>query len=361
MKIDQLTSYFSQCHDAYWVFSQDYKLIFANGASHTLTGWSPEKFANRHWCDLNAALQKICAENQRDLFQWDCPPDQPSFASFQLLSPKPRMICRYVQKVALSNESVDQVTGEEVVFVMTFRDLTREMNLEVAKSNFLSNAAHELRTPMSSVLGFTELLLNNPYSQERTLRTLGIIHRQAQRTVDLINELLDLSRIESQQGMHFELQSFHLRKQIMAVIGGLHPSQSQRVIVIDEQNFNHWVDIDEAKFQMAFLNILSNAMKYSPNDKPVHVRIHQNITEEKNWIGVEVKDLGVGIKSEDISKLFTRFFRAEPTSNISGTGLGLHLVKEIMEQMGGKVEIQSQYGEGTQATLWLPQSKSSNK
>ena len=356
MKFDQLISYFNQCHDAYWIFNDDYRIVFANGATHSLTGWAPEKFTGRHWRELNASLQEICAPHQTDLFTWEQPPEQPAFASFQLVSPKPRMIGRYVHQVAISNNDLDN--AESLIYVMTFRDLTREMNLEVAKSNFLSNAAHELRTPMSSVLGFTELLLNNPYSQERTQRTLSIIHKHAQRTVDLINELLDLSRIESQRGMNFQLHRHHLHKQVMTAISGLQPQQAQRIIVTDESHTDQWVDIDEAKFQMAFLNILSNAMKYSPDDKTVHVRIRHKTSGDQNWIGVEVQDQGLGIKPEDMPKLFTRFFRAEPSSNVVGTGLGLHLVKEIMEQMGGKVEIQSQYGQGTQATLLLPQSES---
>jgi signal transduction histidine kinase len=357
MKFYQLISYFNQCHDAYWLFNDAHIFIFANGATHTLTGWSPEKFKGKHWRELNSSFQQICAPHQTELFTWDCPPEHPTFASFQLISPKPRMIGRYVHQVAISNNSNVQACDESLIYVMTFRDLTREMNLEVAKANFLSNAAHELRTPMSSVLGFTELLLNNPYSQERTQRTLGIIHRQAQRTVDLINELLDLSRIESQRGMDFQLQRCNLHTQIKTAISGLPPQQTQRLILVDGSNAAAWASIDEAKFQMAFLNILSNAMKYSPEDQSVQVRLLEQADAEENWIGIEVKDQGVGIKSEDMPKLFTRFFRAEPSSNVTGTGLGLHLVKEIMEQLGGKVELHSQYGEGTRVTLWLPQSK----
>jgi signal transduction histidine kinase len=353
MKFDQLISYFSQCQDAFWVFSEDLELIFANGATHKLTGWSPDKFQGCHWRDLNAALQKICAENHSGIFSENRPPDGPAIDTVQLISPKPRMISRHVNRIAVTDKTNRDHPLESFIYVMSFRDLTRELNIEVAKSNFLSTAAHELRTPMSSVLGFTELLLNNSYSKERTIKTLGIIHRHAARTVDLINELLDLSRIESERGMDFMLERFSLHDQIMIVISGLSPSHRQRV-VIDNPLKDYWVKIDESKFQMALLNILSNALKYSGGDKPVNVRIRENIEQEKIMVGVEIRDQGIGIKPEDMPKLFTRFFRSDVTNSISGTGLGLHIVQEIMNQLDGSIIIDSQYGQGTQATLWLP-------
>jgi signal transduction histidine kinase len=116
--------------------------------------------------------------------------------------------------------------------------------------------------------------------------------------------------------------------------------------------------VDEAKFQMAFLNILSNALKYSEADTPVILKVHQTHDQDGHWIGIEVQDTGGGIKEEDMAKLFTRFYRADPTSAVSGTGLGLHLVKEIMTQMNGRVDIQSVYGQGTKACLWVKQSNS---
>jgi signal transduction histidine kinase len=128
----------------------------------------------------------------------------------------------------------------------------------------------------------------------------------------------------------------------------------QDIVNVDISEQMPKLNIDPEKIQQAMLNILSNALKYSPNGGEVDVRAFERTRAHGTQACISVCDHGIGMKPEQLARVFERFFRADPSGNIPGTGLGMSLVKEIMEIHGGGVEVESTFGVGTTVTLWLP-------
>jgi signal transduction histidine kinase len=238
--------------------------------------------------------------------------------------------------------------------VLYLHDVTRETEVDRMKSEFLSTAAHELRTPMASIMGFSELLLHRNFAPEAVKDILQTIHRQAKRLTGLLNELLDLARIESRAGKNFDfsVQPFTpVLQESLAVSAGREGQGGARLELADDLPR---VRMDAAKIQQALLNVLSNAFKYSPQGGDVEVRVWRDRQENHDHLRVAVKDRGIGMTPEQTARVFERFFRADPSGNIPGTGLGMSLVKEILEFHGGGVDVESEAGSGTTVTLWLP-------
>ncbi|PXW94154.1 PAS domain S-box-containing protein [Sphaerotilus hippei] len=238
--------------------------------------------------------------------------------------------------------------------VLHLRDITRETEVDRMKSEFLSTAAHELRTPMASIRGFSDLLLMRRFDEERTRDVLQTINRQSVWLTNMINELLDLARIEARKGKDFCLEVLDVRDIVTAGVEGLMVPGDERRIEQTLSALPMPVRVDRAKFQHAITNVLSNAYKYSPQGGRIELQTLQRQRQGRDRVGVVVRDHGIGMSPEHARRAFERFFRADASGNIPGTGLGLALVKEIVELHGGEVELDSVLGQGTSVTLWLP-------
>lgn len=238
--------------------------------------------------------------------------------------------------------------------VLYLRDISRETEVDRMKSEFLSTAAHELRTPMASIRGFSDLLLMRQFDEARTRDVLQTINRQSVWLTNMINELLDLARIEARKGKDFQLEVAEVADLVRAGLVALMVPGDARVIEPRLPVGLPRVRVDRAKFQHALTNVLSNAYKYSPQGGAIELEVLQRRHDDSAQVGVRVRDRGIGMSPEHCQRAFERFFRADSSGNIPGTGLGLALVKEIVELHGGQVQLESQLGEGTAVTLWLP-------
>jgi len=226
---------------------------------------------------------------------------------------------------------------------------------EQAKSEFLSAAAHELRTPMASVHGFAELLASREFDRATSQSIARTIYRQSSLLVQLVNELLDLARIESGRGLDFAMKRQALWPIVREVAESLIlPDDPRRVELLPGGGEPAWVVVDEAKLRQAVTNVLSNAFKYSAGKGAIRLSLPTRMDDGAAEVGIRVEDEGIGMSPEQLSRAFERFYRAAPAGPVPGTGLGLALTKEIMEAMRGRVEIVSEPGFGTQVTLWLP-------
>ena len=259
---------------------------------------------------------------------------------------------------------------DSVSQVLYFRDVTYETEVDRMKSEFLSTAAHELRTPMASIYGFTELLINSPQDPATTEELLHIVYAQSERMAQIINELLDLARIEARRGKDFKLEQFDAQAFLAEVVAGFKPpegrpgpedrtraaSQSAGVASTAEAALTRWVRADRSKLTQALLNVLANAYKYSPKGGAVELEVlDAPATEDQPVrIGLRVVDHGIGMSPEQVARVCERFYRADASGSIPGTGLGMSIVKEIVGLHGGEVEIASQMGTGTTVTLWIP-------
>jgi PAS domain S-box-containing protein len=244
--------------------------------------------------------------------------------------------------------------GHDNEVVMYFRDITHELEVDRMKSEFLSMAAHELRTPMASIFGFTELLLKRQFTDERRQDMLSTIHRQSQILINLVNELLDLARIESRRGKDFKRETQALRPIIDNTLSGLLIHGDSRVVQATLPDEPIVVDVDREKLSLALTNVLSNAYKYSPQGGSIDLDVVWRERAGQGEVGVRVTDHGLGMTPEQVARVFDRFFRADTSGNIPGTGLGMTIVKEIIELHGGQVGVGSEAGVGTTVILWLP-------
>jgi signal transduction histidine kinase len=242
--------------------------------------------------------------------------------------------------------------------ILFCRDVTHETEVDRMKSEFLSTAAHELRTPMASIFGFTELLLNQEFPPEDQRDFLATIHRQSELMIGIINELLDLARIEARRGKDFNIERLELNDLLAEITDGFKAPASRGAPALRRAGIACPVRADRKKLTQAIGNILSNAYKYSPDGGAVGIALLPPEAEAEGkkpaQIGIRITDHGIGMLPGQLTHVFERFYRADTSGKIPGTGLGMSIVREIIELHGGSIDIASQFGEGTQVTIWLP-------
>jgi signal transduction histidine kinase len=229
----------------------------------------------------------------------------------------------------------------------------RLREVDRAKSEFISVVSHELRTPITALEGFSELLLSRPVAPERAARFLGHIHTESRRLGRIVTELLDLSRLEAGIAPTLRLERVdlgaHVERQI-ELFAGAHPRHRFSWLPPRPRPTLH---ADADALDRMLQNLLSNAVKYSPRGGRVTVRAR---AVETGQIALEVEDQGVGIAPEALPRLFERYVRiANPeTATVRGLGLGLNLVRALVEAHGGRVEVESEPGRGSRFRLILP-------
>jgi PAS domain S-box-containing protein len=268
----------------------------------------------------------------------------PGRLTFQLQGPPARVLEVGLQQAAAANVSQ----------VMYVRDITRDTEVDRMKSEFLSTAAHELRTPMTSIYGFVNLLRLREMNDAKRREILDTISRQSDLMMAIINQLLDLARIEARQGSDFVLERVTLQDIVGASVADYRPPNGRTAPAIDGGGPPLQVEVDRQKMQQAMLNILSNAYKYSPRGGEVRLRYRAESGPSGMRHGVSVRDQGIGMTPEQVAHVCERFYRADASGNIPGTGLGMSIVKEIIELHRGEVQLESAPEAGTEVTLWLP-------
>lgn len=235
--------------------------------------------------------------------------------------------------------------------IFVHRDITKEFEVDQMKSEFVSTVSHELRTPLSSVLGFTELMLTKDLKPERTKKYLTTIYQEAKRLTSLINDFLDVQRMESGR-QTFEKRYEDLTPILETVIENQKVNAPSHQFVIEKETDCTIVLGDKDKLSQAFTNLISNAIKYSPDGGHIFVRLR----DDDDRIHIDIEDEGLGVPEEAIPNLFTKFYRVDNSDRrrIGGTGLGLTIVKEIVETHEGSIHVSSELGEGTTFTVTLP-------
>lgn len=259
--------------------------------------------------------------------------------------------------VTLACVTDDGRTGPETAGVVAIlRDITKEKEIAEMKSDFVSNVSHELRTPLSSIKAYVEMLVDGEAHDEETRAEFyNIIQGEANRLGRLIDNILNISRIESGvvkvQREHVSLPGV-LKDVIDVLLPQARAKQIELVEVPTPIFFQVFADKD--MIYQAVLNLISNSIKYTPGGGKVSVSILVN--EHNRTVNIAVADNGVGIPPADLPHLFEKFYRvADHKKMAKGTGLGLNLVKHIIETVhGGKVSVTSEVGKGSTFTFSLP-------
>ncbi|PLX72523.1 MAG: hypothetical protein C0614_13720 [Desulfuromonas sp.] len=239
--------------------------------------------------------------------------------------------------------------------VLLIHDVTREREVERMKNAFLGMAAHELNTPLSVIIGYTELLSNQSavatLSTEQVHESLSLVHTKAIALSRLVDDLLDVSRIESGQPLNLEFGSCCLNEVVLDVLKPYQGQGSGHSFELQCPDEPLSLEADCGRLEQVVENLISNAVKYSPHGGRLRVVLDGD--DDSCWL--TVADQGIGMTAEQLQRVFDRFYRAD-TSNTAaqGVGLGLSVTRHIVEAHGGEIGIDSRFGEGTRVMIKLP-------
>lgn len=246
-------------------------------------------------------------------------------------------------------------SGEYVGYIIVLIDVTRETEMDLMKSQFISNVSHELRTPVTVLRSYIDTLytMGNEFDYETQKEFIGTLNNEIIRLQNMVNDILDFSRLDSDVELEKSYNDItQLVENCVNQISILAQEKHLTIEITREDNMPE-ISFNYDSIERALRNLLSNAIKYSPEGKKIYVRVYRG---SENNIVVTVQDEGCGISAEHQKKIFDRFYRVEnDTHTIKGTGLGLHLVKTAIEKHhGGKVFVNSKPGEGSTFGFTLP-------
>ena len=263
-----------------------------------------------------------------------------------LLFPEERILLVHATPVLRE----DRVEGA----VLVFHDITELRRLDKVRQDFVANVSHELRTPVTIIKGYAETLLECALDDKGHAREfLQVIHSDSDRLARLIDDLLDLSRIESGK-LNLTFRPCAIKGIVERVVLELKKQADERSVTIKVDIPEDIPDIlaDEAGIGQVLLNLLDNAIKYNKEKGLVTVSAGEN----NGYVKVEVFDTGVGIPERDLNRIFERFYRVDKARSreLGGTGLGLSIVKQIIQEHNGEVAVESLMGQGSTFSFTIP-------
>ncbi|WP_050181145.1 two-component system histidine kinase PnpS [Domibacillus robiginosus] len=262
-------------------------------------------------------------------------------------------------KITFDLEEKDvEVSGAPIIgtndewkgILVVFHDITEIKHLEQMRKDFVANVSHELKTPITSIKGFSETLLDGALSDPDAAKMfLDIIWKESGRMERLVADLLDLSKIE-QKGLALNVTTVSLAKLLEEVIVTLESRMEAKQIDL-QVNIPDGLVIegDEYRLKQVFVNLITNAILYTPKDGQIFIQAN----ESDQMVNVKVSDTGIGIEKAELPRIFERFYRVDKarSRDSGGTGLGLAIVKHIMEAHHGKINVESKLNEGTTFTV----------
>ena len=259
------------------------------------------------------------------------------------------------KSLQLHGTMLRDVHGRVIGALVVLNDVTRIRQLESVRRDFVLNASHEIRTPVTSIKGFVETLLEGALDdRENVERFLGIIARHADRLNAIVEDLLNLSRIEQEsEAGEISMEEEPLRQVVEEALDVCRPgSQKKGVALVQECDGGLAVRMNASLVVQAVINLVDNAVKYSDPGSTVKV----SCGTDESWVTVKVVDEGCGIAEEHLTRLFERFYRVDKarSRSLGGTGLGLAIVKHIVQAHRGSVIVESDRGRGSTFTIFLP-------
>lgn len=266
----------------------------------------------------------------------------------ELIRPTTRILSRY-------SGPVYKEDGVLLGRIEVYTDVTEIQQLQRNKDEFLSVVSHELKTPVTSIKGYAQLLrrrADRDRSQESLLTSFGVIERQANRMQQLIETLLDLSRWDLGR-LTFESRELDVVALVRRAVEGLELTNDSHRIELDLPASTVPVKGDEHRLEQVVTNLLLNAVRYSPEALSIAVRVEDGADAR-----ISVRDHGIGIAADVQSHVFERFYRGPGMTDLTGLGIGLYISKNIVERHGGRIELQSSVGVGSTFTVILPRLQS---
>lgn len=237
--------------------------------------------------------------------------------------------------------------------IIHFQDITERSHVDRMKSEFIATAAHELRTPMTSIFGYTELLKKMPFDAETQKEMITIIYEQSKAMIDLLNDLLNMAKMEAQAANLYQMTLQPIGPILKALTDRLITVDHNKVVLEISPNLPE-INIDKIRIEQAIKNCLSNAYKFSPNNGEINMQVSEVMREGVPCVLIAIQDHGIGMSPEQLNRVYERFYRADQSGRVPGAGLGMAIMKDIITHHGGSIEIESEYGVGTKVMLYLP-------
>lgn len=256
------------------------------------------------------------------------------------------------------NVQVEHAANDEIgLLTKNFNQMTKELiKIETMRQEFIASVSHEIQSPLTSIRGFSAALKDDIVSEDKKIQYLTIIEKESTRLSQLSSNLLKLASLDSEH-QTLTLQQYRLDEQIRHVVMALEPQWTKKNIEIDLDLSNVQMEADKDLLEQVWLNLVTNAIKYTPENGLVKISIHQKNEE----IDVKIKDNGIGIAEEDQKYIFESFYKVDKSRTLKGSGLGLAITKKIVRLHEGAIRVESKKEQGSIFTVTLPIQKNRTK
>lgn len=341
--------------DGIAVVDKDLRLLRFNTAMRDLTGWSPGRVLG----GLAPVVLQFTSTDGAKL-EGDTYP-----LAAVLAEGKPRPAAELMLGQADGEQRwvsgtfspiLDPATAQPILALAIIRDISAQKEIEQMQRDFVWVVSHELRAPLTAIRGFAKTLVvkDQELSPQSRREFLATVNEQAERLARLVDDLLQVSRIESKR-VRVEWTEVPLERLVSELIVQFHSKWGSRRILLDFDPMLPAARVDRAKLDEILINLIDNAIKYSPESTPV--RVSAKIVGEE--IEVSIADRGFGIAADDVGQLFQKFQRitTNETREIAGTGLGLYIVKGLVEAHGGRVNVVTAPGAGSTFSFTVPRAR----
>ncbi|MEK3887948.1 two-component system histidine kinase PnpS [Bacillus sp. FSL K6-3431] len=342
----QLTGVLANMMSGVLLVNTEGRILLANRALGHLLGEKLDKFTGKlhmevgRSVDLSTLIEK-CLQTGKEMRE-----------EVRLFYPKERILDAHLAPY------VDD-EGDMKGIVAVLHDVSDIRRLEKMRSEFVANVSHELKTPITSVKGFAETLLDGALEDEEVLRSfLTIIYDESERLHRLINDILDLSSIEQHQ-IPLKIENVNLTEAVYGTFDTVKEEAMKKNLEMKlPEKKEIWIEGEKDRILQIILNLTSNAIAYTPNKGKITI----SMTESDRYVMLQIEDSGIGIRTSELPRIFERFYRVDKarSRDSGGTGLGLAIVKHLVDAHHGTIDVRSVEGVGTTFTVTLPKKQSIN-
>ncbi|MBS4195423.1 two-component system histidine kinase PnpS [Lederbergia citri] len=316
------------------------QILLANRAMGKMLGENPRAFSNKHHMEVGRSKELS------NLIDHCLKTGHEKRKEVHFYYPKERTVDAHIAPFVREN-------GEVSGIIVVLHDVTDIRRLEKMRSDFVANVSHELKTPITSLKGFAETLLDGAMEDEELCRNfLTIIYKESDRLHRLIKDILYLSSIEH-HGIPLTIEKVNVAEAVLSTAQTIKEGAAKKNLHLNlPEKSDIWIEGEKDRIQQIVLNLLSNAISYTPEGGEISV----NIIEQEKDVKLLISDTGIGIAQKELPRIFERFYRVDKARSRSsgGTGLGLAIVKHLVDSQNGKIEVKSVEGVGTTFIVTLP-------